>query len=130
MTLLKFFTTAARAGRFRVLARFFSVKLLFSAWLFITLFAILSYKTLTVLVINTMEIAIQTSGWVGTILIVLAYFLVSRQFLAAKSRVYQLMNLFGAIGVGVNVFNQEAWPALALQIIWAIIAIISLIRPE
>jgi len=66
----------------------------------------------------------------GTILIVLAYFLVSRQYVTGKSKIYQLMNLFGALGVGVNVFHQEAWPALALQITWAIIAIISLIRPK
>jgi len=77
-----------------------------------------------------MEILIQTAGWMGTILIVLAYFLVSRQYVTGKSKIYQLMNLFGALGVGVNVFHQEAWPALALQITWAIIAIISLIRPK
>lgn len=77
-----------------------------------------------------MEILIQTAGWIGTILIVLAYFLVSRQYVTGKSRIYQLMNLFGAVGVGINVFHQAAWPALALQITWAIIAIVSLIRPK
>lgn len=77
-----------------------------------------------------MEILIQAVGWIGTILIVLAYFLVSNQFVISKSKAYQLMNLLGAVGVGVNVFHQEAWPALALQITWAIIAIASLIRPK
>ena len=76
------------------------------------------------------EMLIQTAGWIGTILIVLAYFLISHQYVTGKSKIYQLMNLFGAIGVGINVFHQEAWPALALQITWAIIAIISLIRPK
>ena len=38
------------------------------------------------------------------------------------------MNLFGAFGVGVNVFHQQAWPAVALQVVWGIIAIISLIK--
>ena len=40
------------------------------------------------------------------------------------------MNLFGAVGVGVNVFYQQAWPALALQIIWGIIAISILIKSK
>ncbi len=38
------------------------------------------------------------------------------------------MNLFGALGVGVNVFIQQAWPALTLQVVWGIIAIFSLIK--
>ena len=75
-----------------------------------------------------MEIFSQTIGWIGTFLIILAYFLVSNNKISATSKRYQLMNLFGAIGVGFNVFHQQAWPAFALQIIWAIIAIVSIIK--
>lgn len=74
-----------------------------------------------------MEILIQTVGWIGTCLIVLAYFLVSTKKVSGDSRLYQALNLFGAIGVGVNVFHQQAWPALALQVVWGIIAIIALL---
>ncbi|MDP3963539.1 MAG: hypothetical protein Q8Q39_03515 [bacterium] len=77
-----------------------------------------------------MKIFIQAAGWIGTILIVLAYWLVSRQQVTAQSDVYQLMNLIGAIGVGINVFHKKAWPAVALQVIWGIIAIASLILPK
>ncbi len=77
-----------------------------------------------------MEIFIEISGWIGTVMIVSAYFLVSREYVTGKNRIYQLMNLLGAIGVGLNVFHQEAWPALALQITWGIIAVVSLIRPK
>lgn len=73
-----------------------------------------------------MEIIIEIAGWIGTILIVSAYLLVSRQHVTGKSRVYQTMNLLGAIGIGINVFHQEAWPVLALQLAWGIIAISSL----
>ncbi len=75
-----------------------------------------------------MEIFSQIIGWIGTFLIVLAYFLVSNNKISAKSKSYQLFNLFGAIGVGFNVFYQHAWPALVLQIVWAIIAIVSIIK--
>lgn len=75
-----------------------------------------------------MEILIQTVGWVGTFLIVFAYFLVSYKKVDGSNKIYQAMNLLGAIGVGVNVFHQQAWPAVALQVIWGIIAIVSLTK--
>jgi cell division protein FtsW (lipid II flippase) len=75
-----------------------------------------------------MEIILQSIGWVGTFLIVVAYFLVSYKKIDPGSHLYQTMNLLGAIGVGVNVFQQQAWPAVALQVIWGIIALIALIK--
>ena len=77
-----------------------------------------------------MEIFSQIIGWVGTFLVVLAYYLISTRKIDASSHHYQLLNFFGAIGIGVNVFYQQAWPALTLQIIWAIIAILSLLRSK
>jgi hypothetical protein len=75
-----------------------------------------------------MEIFSQIIGWVGTFLVTLAYYLVSTRKINASSHNYQLLNLLGAIGVGFNVFHQQAWPALALQVTWGIIAILSLSR--
>lgn len=75
-----------------------------------------------------MEIFSQVLGWIGTFLVVLAYFLVSTKKIEATSKSYQFINLFGAIGVGANVLYQHAWPSFTLQIIWAIIAIFSLIK--
>ena len=77
-----------------------------------------------------METLIQIIGWVGTFLIVFAYFLVSYKKVDGSSKVYQAMNLLGAIGVGINVFHQQAWPAVALQIVWGIIAIFSLAKKQ
>ncbi len=75
-----------------------------------------------------MEIFIQTIGWMGTALVLAAYFLVSMKKIEADSRVYQGMNLLGVIGVGMNVFHQQAWPAVALQTIWGLIAVFALMR--
>ena len=77
-----------------------------------------------------METLIQIGGWVGTFLIVFAYFLISYKKVDGGSKIYQTMNLLGAIGVGVNVFYQQAWPAVALQVVWGIIAIIALIKKQ
>ncbi len=75
-----------------------------------------------------METTIQIIGWVGTFLILLAYYLVSNKKVGAESRMYQAMNLIGAICMGINVFYQQAWPAVALQTIWGVIAIVSLVK--
>ena len=75
-----------------------------------------------------MQILIQTVGWVGTFLIVFAYFLISYKKVGGSSKIYQAMNLLGAVGVGINVFHQQAWPAVALQVVWGIIAIVSLAK--
>ena len=77
-----------------------------------------------------MENIYQTAGWIGTALVVLAYLLVSTGHISARSKRYQLLNLFGAIGVGMNVFHQNAWPALSLQVIWGLIAVVSLFRSK
>ena len=75
-----------------------------------------------------MEIFSQIIGWIGMILIVLAYFLVSTGKINSSNRNYQFLNLFGAIFVGINVFYQSAWPAFTLQVVWVMIAIFSLVK--
>ncbi len=77
-----------------------------------------------------MQLLTETAGWVGTALVVLAYILVSTKRVSGSSHTYQLLNLFGAIGVGANVLYQHAIPSLVLQIIWAGIAVFSLIRSK
>ena len=67
-------------------------------------------------------------GWLGTVLIVAAYGLNVTGRLKATDRAYLLCNLAGAVCVGLNVYSQGAWPALALQVVWGLIAIGSLIR--
>lgn len=68
-------------------------------------------------------IALSTiAGWVGMILILVAYFLVSSERVSGESYI-QLLNLFGALGIIWNTFEQKAWPAMTLNIAWVVIAI-------
>ena len=75
-----------------------------------------------------MDIFIQGAGWFGTALIVLAYVLLSRKKISGQSKSYQAMNLVGAITLGASTLSQEAWPAFALNVVWATIAIITLVK--
>lgn len=77
-----------------------------------------------------MEIFSQSIGWVGTFLVLSAYFLISYNKIKSSSTIYQLMNLFGAIGIGFNVFYQSAWPAFTLQVVWGLIAVFSFLNKK
>ncbi|MBZ9572367.1 hypothetical protein KJA15_03490 [Patescibacteria group bacterium] len=67
------------------------------------------------------------AGWIGMAFILIAYYLVSTKKVTGESQSYQLLNLFGAIGIVWNTFVQKAWPAMALNIVWAIIALKTLL---
>jgi hypothetical protein len=67
-------------------------------------------------------------GWAGMILIILAYFLLSNKRLKFNSVTYHLLNLFGAIGIVISTLVTKSWPAMTLDIIWAVIAIFSIYK--
>ena len=67
------------------------------------------------------------AGWIGMIFILVAYYLVSTKKVTGESRFYQLLNFFGAIGIIWNTFTQQAWPAMSLNIVWALIAVKTLL---
>lgn len=58
----------------------------------------------------------------------LAYYLVSSEKVKPASISYNLMNLFGALFIGLNVLVNHAWPAVALNTVWGGVAIISLLK--
>ncbi len=74
------------------------------------------------------SVIIELVGWTGTFFVVLAYFLVSNKKIEPASKEYQLLNLFGALGISVNVWHHQAWPSFALQIVWGTIALVALVK--
>ncbi|MDD9867844.1 MAG: hypothetical protein OXU73_00725 [Candidatus Campbellbacteria bacterium] len=74
------------------------------------------------------ELWVDIVGWIGAFLILLAYYLVSSKKVQSDKSVYQLMNLVGAIGIGINAFHREAFPSFTLEIVWGTIAIVTLIK--
>jgi hypothetical protein len=67
-------------------------------------------------------------GWYGTFAIILAYALVSLGTLPSQSFVYQLLNFTGALGLVYISFKKKAYQPGVLNIIWAIIALIAILR--
>ncbi|HUC94922.1 MAG TPA: hypothetical protein VMR19_02905 [Candidatus Saccharimonadales bacterium] len=71
---------------------------------------------------------LEITGWLGTGLILLAYLLVSIKKIEPTSGKYQLLNLFGAIGVGLNSLIHRALPSVGINLAWILIAIYALVR--
>ena len=67
------------------------------------------------------EIAVEIAGWLGALLILLAYLLLSAGRLTGQSLVYQAMNVFGAIGFVINGWWHGAIPSAALNVLWLLI---------
>lgn len=77
---------------------------------------------------TAVEISVEAAGWIGAALILLAYLLLSLGRLTGRSAAYQLMNLAGAVGFVINGWWHRAIPNAAMNVVWAGIAIYSLIR--
>jgi hypothetical protein len=74
------------------------------------------------------RLAAEIAGWYGTGAIVLAYILVSFQITPSDGLVYQLLNLTGALGIATIAIVKRVRQPAVLNIFWALIAVIALIR--
>jgi hypothetical protein len=71
---------------------------------------------------------IDTAGWAGAAALLLAYGLVSSGRLKGRSIPFQLLNLFGAVGLLANGVWHDAWPSAALNAVWLLIGVTALRR--
>lgn len=74
-----------------------------------------------------MNIFIEVVGWTGTVLLVLAYLLLTLGKLQSKSWSYQIMNAVGAGAIVINSFYYGALPGATLNAIWFVIGVVGLI---
>ena len=67
-------------------------------------------------------IELELAGWLGAILLLLAYLLLTK----GKIKVgltYQLMNFLGSILVGINSFLNMAYPSVVINILWIFVTL-------
>ena len=74
---------------------------------------------------TAVEIAVETAGWVGAVLILLAYLLLSAGKLGGNSLLYQGMNVAGASGFVINGWWHGALPSAVLNLLWLLIGVIA-----
>lgn len=67
------------------------------------------------------------AGWMGMMMILAAYYLVSTKKVTGESNLYQALNFVGAVCLIYNTLVQQAWPIMVLNIVWVIIAVKTLL---
>jgi len=75
-----------------------------------------------------MAIIVDVLGWVGTVLYLIAYALVSVKKVEGDSFLYQGLNIVAGILLVINTFYWRAYPSLGLNAAWIGIALFTLGR--
>ncbi|WP_134087734.1 hypothetical protein [Olivibacter sp. XZL3] len=70
---------------------------------------------------------IDALGWLGVILCLLAYLLISYDYIRPDDRMYQMLNIAGASGLAVNALYYHDRPNVLVNVLWALIALSRLI---
>ena len=66
-------------------------------------------------------------GWIGMIIVLIAYGLLSTNKIE-NGKLYQTLNLIAATFMAIGLFPTKAWFSFTLQVIWALIAIIAIVK--
>lgn len=66
-------------------------------------------------------------GWIGMILMLIDYMLLSINKIE-NGLLYQSLNFLAALLMAIGLFPKNAWFSFTLQVIWAIIAIIAIVK--
>jgi hypothetical protein len=74
------------------------------------------------------SILFETIAWAGGAATLIAYGLVSVGRLDARGRVFQALNLLGAVALGASAARHGAWPSTAVNAAWFAIGIATLQR--
>jgi hypothetical protein len=74
------------------------------------------------------RVVADVAGWLGVVLLLLAYGLVSVRRLEGDSTVYQLLNVAGSALLIANSFYNRAFPSVAVNLFWIGIGVFALTR--
>lgn len=66
-------------------------------------------------------------GWIGMVLVLLAYALLSTNRIK-NGIFYQVLNLIAGTCMAIGLYPKNAWFSFTLQVIWAIVALVSIIK--
>ena len=67
------------------------------------------------------SLIVDIIGWIGSLLLIAAYWLVSKKKIAPESFTYHSLNVGGSLLLIVNTFYYGAFPSAAVNIIWVFI---------
>ncbi|MEE4311478.1 MAG: hypothetical protein V2J62_06370 [candidate division KSB1 bacterium] len=71
------------------------------------------------------KLMIDIVGWVGAVLLLLAYFLVSMKKCTGRSIFYQILNIIGSSFLVLNAGYYQAFPSVFVNIVWICIGVVT-----
>jgi hypothetical protein len=71
---------------------------------------------------------IEIVGWLGALLLLIVYVLVSAGLMKASARPYQLANVLGALALTANALWHHALPSAGLNAVWMMAGLLALLR--
>ncbi len=72
--------------------------------------------------------SVNIIGWYGVFAIFIAYMLVNFGLLTITNQWYLLLNLTGALAILVETWAKRDYQPAVLNILWALVALVALIR--
>ena len=73
---------------------------------------------------------IEIIGWIGTVLIVGAYFLNINGKVKSTAVPYILANIVGGILFSIYTYSHKTWPNMVVNVVWVFIAIAALMKKD
>ena len=76
----------------------------------------------------TNTLLVEILGWIASVLIVGSYALNLLQKLKSDSMAYQLANIVGGVFFVINTYTHGAYPSMAVNVVWVILAGMALLK--
>jgi hypothetical protein len=73
---------------------------------------------------------IDIIGWVGSVMVIIAYAMNIAKRLASDSSWYYFLNIFGSGCLIANTYYHHAIPSAVVNVIWVSIALVALVRKK
>ena len=75
-----------------------------------------------------LALTMEVLGWMGGVILIVAYALVSFGKLLARSPVFHWLNCVGSLMLAVNSAWHSAWPSVCVNMIWIGVGVAALLR--
>lgn len=71
---------------------------------------------------------VEIIAWFATASFFVAYFLVSFGFVSAEGTFYQVLNMSGALGLGIQAWHKWIKQVMCVEAFWILIGLVALAR--
>lgn len=70
----------------------------------------------------------EVIGWIGTVLILVAFALLGAGILDGQSMPYMTMNAIGALALMYHSWVRKDYQPVALNVVWLLVALLAMVR--